>query len=331
MATTSGNSLSIFSLLEALQRRIWIVALSTIVLTAGFMTYAHLQPDRYRATAVIAAAQTTAPEYLKHVTPPPLNIEDHLWTVREVVYSDAVLQAASKQSKAYQSAQGQLSPQQLEEFKQAIGIKVDSEHSFQLTYEAGDRSDAMNVTNAIAGLFVKKASANQEEKTTEAATVIDDQLNALKQNLEQKSKQMHDYKTKAVNALPDHVDDIYRGIESTKQQIQDRETKISEEEAKKVSSQRELQDLESKGVLEQPLVHEKTADETKLDELRIQLAEAQTKYTAQYPPVMALKRQIADLERTVASQPKKGRNEPSATYLRYSQLKSELEGIDQRE
>jgi len=46
--------------------------------------------------------------------------------------------------------------------------------------------------------------------------------------------------------------------------------------------------------------------------------------------VVAKKREISDLERTIASQPKKGRSEPSPTYLRYSQLKSELEGIQQR-
>ena len=65
-----------------------------------------------------------------------------------------------------------------------------------------------------------------------------------------------------------------------------------------------LKDLESKGVLEQPLIHEKTADETKLDELRFQLGELQTKYTPEHPTLLAMKRQIGDLERAIASQPK---------------------------
>ena len=330
MPTTQGNSLSIFSLFDALRRRKFILIASTILVSAGFATFAYVQQDRYRGTAVIAAAQTTPPEYLRHVAPPPLNIQDHLWTVREVLYGDPILQVAAKESNEYRGLQRDLSPDQLETFKQSIGIKVDSEHSFQLTYETGDRHDAMNVTNKLAELFVHKASAEREQKTTEAATVIDDQLDALKQRLETQSRQMHDYKTKAVNALPDHIDDNLRNIESTRDQILERETKIAEEEAKKASSQRELQDLEAKGVLDQPIVHEKTADDSKLEELRIRLAELQTKYTVQHPSVIALKQQITDLEKTIASQPKKGRSEPSTTYLRYSQLKSELEGIDRR-
>src|SRR5262249_6006035 len=158
-AGTAGNSLSVFSILDALRRRKLILAISTIVLTAGFAIYAHLQPDRFRATALIAAAQTTPPEYLRHVSPAPLNIEDHLWTVREVLYSEPALKAAARESKKYRGSQGDFSPQQLDEFKQAIGIKIDSEHSFQLSYEAGDRDDAMNVTNKLAELFVQSASA----------------------------------------------------------------------------------------------------------------------------------------------------------------------------
>src|SRR5215471_4502783 len=203
MATTPGNSVSIFSLFDALRRRKFILIASTILATAGFTTFAYLQPDRYRGTAVIAAAQTTPPEYLRQVAPPPLNIEDHLWTVREVLYSDAVLNAVAKDSNEYQNHQGNLSPEQLEQFKEAIGIKVESEHSFQLTYQTGDRSDAMNVTNKLAELFVQTASAKREQKTSEAASVIDEQLDALKKRLEQQSRQMHDYKSKAVNALPD--------------------------------------------------------------------------------------------------------------------------------
>src|SRR5215813_1060764 len=220
MPTTQGNSLSIFSLFDALRRRKFILIATMILVTAGFAIFAFVQHDRYRGTAVIAAAQTTPPEYLRHVAPPPLNIEDHLWTVREVLYSDPILQVAAKETNQYRGLQRDLSQDQLEEFKQSIGIKVDSEHSFQLTYETGDRYDAMNVTNKLAELFVHKASAKREQKTSEAAEVIDDQVEALKQRMEKQSKQIHDYKSSAVHALPDHIDDNIRGVDSAKEAIQ---------------------------------------------------------------------------------------------------------------
>jgi uncharacterized protein involved in exopolysaccharide biosynthesis len=96
MAGTPGDSISIFSLLDALRRRKFIVIVCTVLITAGFMVFAKLQPNRYRATAVIAAEQTAAPDYLKHVAPPPLNIGKYLWTVRQVIFSDAVLRRQRK-------------------------------------------------------------------------------------------------------------------------------------------------------------------------------------------------------------------------------------------
>src|SRR5262245_12026418 len=139
MAATSANSLSIFSLLDALRRRKFTVIVPAILLTVGFSVFAHYQRDRYRATATIAAEQTTPPEYLKHVAPPPLDIREHLWTVRETLFSDAVLSDAAKATKKYKDVQGPLTAPQIEQFRleltsQADFIKLDSEHTFFLTY-----------------------------------------------------------------------------------------------------------------------------------------------------------------------------------------------------
>src|SRR4030095_2059799 len=153
MAGAEKNSLSIFSLLDALSRRKFAIVIPVVLLTTGFNIYACLQPNRYGAAAGIAAAQTTPPEYLKHVAPPPLRLEDHLWTVREVLYSDPVLQTAAKEMKQYQGGTSDLSPQQLEELKQRITLKIDSDHTLQLIYDAGDSYDEMNVAHKLADAF----------------------------------------------------------------------------------------------------------------------------------------------------------------------------------
>lgn len=335
MANTAGNSLSIFSLLDALRRRKIIVIIPTILLTAGFSVFAHFQPDKYRSTAVIAAEQTTPPDYLRTVAPPPLDIRDHLWTVREVLFSDQVVADAAKLTAQYRGVKGDLTPQQIEQFRQDLNartdlIKVESEHTFTITYDSRDRFEAMNVTNTLADSFVRNATAKHDQKTQEAAKVINDQIDALNKRIEAESQQIHEYKTNAVHALPDHMDDNLRAIDSAKDQIQERETKTSEEQARKAVIEREIADLENKGVLDQPIVHERTPDEIKVDDLRVHLSELGTRYTAEHPEVIATKRQIRDLEASIASQPKKGRNEPSATYLKYTELKSELEGIQER-
>ena len=330
MATTATNSISVFALLDALRRRKLIVVVPTLLLTAGFALYAYTQSTRYRAVASIAIAQTTPPEFLKHVASAPLNIQDHLWTVREIIYSAPVLESAAREMKSYSNTEGTLPLQVLDQMKANINIKVDGDHTFQIAYDATDRFEAMNVTNKLAELFVEQASAKHEQKNEEAESVINDQISALKKHLEAQGKELEQYKAQVAHALPEHIDDNLREAERLRSSYQDRTIKIAEEEARRSSIQKQLQDLEAKGVLEQPNVYEKTAAETKLDELRISEKELETRYTPSHPEVIKAKRQIAELEHAVASQPKRGRNEPSQTYLKYVELKSELDGIRQR-
>src|SRR5689334_16911714 len=135
MATASTNSISVFALLDALRRRKLFVIVPAVLVLVGFSIYAYLQPTRYRATASLAVAQTAPPEFLKHVASAPLNIQDHLWTVREIVFSAPVLEAAAREMQSYRDAPGTLPPQILDEIKSKINIKIDGDHTFQIAYD----------------------------------------------------------------------------------------------------------------------------------------------------------------------------------------------------
>ena len=95
--------------------------------------------------------------------------------------------------------------------------------------------------------------------------------------------------------------------------------------------QNQLQELESKGVLDQPVVDEKTPEETKLEELKQKQKELVARYTPKHPEVIQIQKAIREQEKAVAAQPpKNNQKEPSPLYVHYVELKSELDGIDQR-
>jgi len=329
MATSATSSISIFELLDALRRRKFYVIVPVLLLTAGFGVFAYIQQDQYRAIASLAAMQTTPPEFLRGIAAPPLNMQDHLWTVREILYSPPILEAAMRQMKKYREVT-KFSPQALEEFKKNISIKVDGEHTFQVAFDGPDRSETMNVTNKLAELFIQQASAKHEEKNEEAASVITEQINALTRRLEQQGKQLHNYKSQNAHALPEHIDDNFRAADDLKAQMRDRTSKIAEEEARRTGIQKQIQDLEAKGILDDASVNEKSPLETKLDELKLSEADLETRYTSNHPELIKIRKQIAEVEKTIAAEPKKSRTGPSETYLKYVELKSELEAIRQR-
>ena len=128
--SATQNRLSLFSIIDALKRRKLIIISSTALLLVGFTVFGYLQHDMYRATASIAAKQTTPPEYLKSVAAPPLNIQDHLFVVRQVLFSQPVLEGAARTMNAYKNVNVPVSAKVLDELKTAINLKVTDEHSF---------------------------------------------------------------------------------------------------------------------------------------------------------------------------------------------------------
>jgi polysaccharide chain length determinant protein (PEP-CTERM system associated) len=330
MATNASGHISIFSLLEMFRRRKMMILIPTLLLASGFAFYAYQQPDRYKAQSLVAAEHLRPPDYLKHVAPEPLNIQEHLWTVREVLYSPPLLNDAARELAAYQNVKSPLPSAVLEDFKKRVGVKVESEHTFFISFEGDSPSEVHTVTNKLAALFVQQASAKSDQQITDARNIIDEQVNSLKERLEQQGQQIRSYKQRAVNELPEHMDFNIKEVDSLRAQYEDRVSKVADEEAKKTMLSKQIAELEQQGVLSQPIVTERTPSQIKLDDLRFREKELATRYLQAHPELREVRRQIRELEAAIANEPKKPRTDLSATYVRYSDLKSQLESTNQR-
>jgi polysaccharide chain length determinant protein (PEP-CTERM system associated) len=230
----------------------------------------------------------------------------------------------------YQNVKDPLPAAALEDFKKRVGVKVESEHTFFISFEGENPKEVQTVTNKLADLFVQQASAKSDQKITDARNIIDEQVNSLKERLEQQDQVIRSYKQKAVNELPEHMDFNIKEVDSLKAHYEDRVSKIADEEAKKTMLSKQIAELEQQGVLSQPIVTEKTPSQIKLDDLRMREKELATRYTASHPELRELRRQIREVEAAIANEPKKPRTDLSATYMKYSDLKSQLESTNQR-
>jgi len=326
---TPDNTISIFSLLETLKRRKLFVIIPTILVGAGFFLYAWFQPNRYRAQTLLAAEHLTPPGYLKEVAPQPLNIQEHLWTVREVLFAPPVLEAAARVLPQYQQADV-LPAEAVEMVKKGISIKVESEHTFTIAYDGDEPRQVADVANALARMFVDRASAKSDARVEDAKTIIQQQLDALKARLEEQDRQVRQYKQNAAHELPEHVDANIRVVDELQSQQLAVASKIADDEARRISIEKEMRELEAQGALDQPVFSEKTPNEARLDELRIRREELRTRYTSKHPEILKIESEIRELEASLKDAPGKLRMEANPVYLRYVQLKSELEGVEQR-
>ena len=204
MATkTSGNALSVFSLLEALRRRKLLIIIPAILLSVAAGFYAYNQPNVYRAQALIAAVNPEAPQYLRAVAQEPLNLQEHLWTIREVLFSRDVLSDGAHQLAAYRDVNGAFPDSAIDALKSNLTVKVETGDTFHIFYEGKNPQEVMDVTNKLAETFVQRASAKHQEKVQDTKAVIDQQIDTLKAQLAEQDKQVRAYKERAVNELPE--------------------------------------------------------------------------------------------------------------------------------
>src|SRR5215467_8817182 len=206
MPNTPGSAVSIFSLLEALRRRKFLIIAPAILLSVAAASYAYHQPNIYRAQALIAAVDPGAPEYLKEVAREPLNLQEHLWTIHEVLFSRDVLNEAAHELAKFKEVMGPIPDEEITALKSKLTVKVESGDTFHIFFEGQNPQEVMDVTNKAAESFLRRASAKHQEQVKDTKAVINQQIDSLKSQLAQQDQEVRSYKQHAVNELPQAMD-----------------------------------------------------------------------------------------------------------------------------
>ncbi len=323
----TGKEFSIFTVLDTLRRRKLYILVPALLLMVGFTLYAFYLPELYRSKALLAAEPAVAPDYLRPTA--PINIQEQLRTIREILFSRSVLEGVAKEMRLDGGAEGKVPESAIEGLKSKIKIEVEGEDAFYIAFEGEDRYRVANVTNRLAELFIERALAVREKRAHEAAGVIESELERLRRRLAEQDEKIKQYKQRAIHELPEHMATNLRLIEMLQDQIQAKTELIANDEARRAALLEEMRQLEQQGALERRENKEKTVAEQRLEELRLKLKQLQASYTERHPEIARVEKEIKDLERITAAS-KKSRGEPSPLYMRYLQLKAELEAVERR-
>jgi polysaccharide chain length determinant protein (PEP-CTERM system associated) len=203
--------------------------------------------------------------------------------------------------------------------------------SFWVGFEASDPKLARDMANRLAELFIKQASDAREQRVQDVSRFIQAEISPLQEKLEAQSRRIREYKAGAANALPEQASANLRLLETLQTQYSSKTEEIAKDEARRAAIAQELQELEKQGALETTAPKQEKSDtEKRLDELRIQYGQFQTRYAPDHPELKRVKKEIAELEALVPQTPVRPRVEHSPFYLRYVQLKTELEEIASR-
>jgi uncharacterized protein involved in exopolysaccharide biosynthesis len=154
-----GRHLSPFTIWKIIKRRWFYLVLPPVLITLGVAYYTGKLPVRYRAQALIASQAAVPETYLTgRADAAAVNVQEHLRTIREVIFSPAVLETVVQEFHLYDVAHDRGMEQAANLVKPRIQIQVDSPDAFYLGFEGDSPQQVTQVANRLAGLFVERTS-----------------------------------------------------------------------------------------------------------------------------------------------------------------------------
>lgn len=299
-----------------------------LLVTGAVSVYTFRLPERFLARTLIAAEPVIPGTRLlgNSANATIANIQDQLRTIRETIFSEAVLRVVNDEFHLYQAADG--APEQLRDaLKSRIQVQVEGPDAFYLSFEGERPLQVMQVTNRLAELFIERTSDLHGERAEEADSFLYTEVERLRRQLSEQEQGLKSYRLSVAHELPERLATNLKLLENVQQQMRAKSDQITESQARRLAVIEEMKALEKQGALEpEPL--ERTPAEVNVDALRLKLRQLRARYTAKDPEIERTEREIRDLEATAL--PSGNRREPSPARMRYVTLKAELESIDQR-
>ena len=164
--------------------------------------------------------------------------------------------------------------------------------AFTLTYEGkGIPDKVQRVANVLASLFLEENLRVRERQTRETSQFLKDEMKKLKTTLDQIEAKIATYKAMHINELPEVFQVNMQSLNNTERNIDILNQQLQSLKERQGYLQTQLASITPTEIM--------TEDKRRLRELRIHLANLETRFTDQYPDVIKTKEEIEKLEKRI--------------------------------
>jgi uncharacterized protein involved in exopolysaccharide biosynthesis len=257
-------------------------------------------PAAYRSETLILVEQQKIPE--QYVVPNVvIDLQGRLQSMTEQILSRTRLQDIVDQFNLYPSERrGKDTDAMVERMRQDIQIElVESQdkrelHAFRVYYSAPNPQLAQNVAGELTSLFIHENLQAQQEQSEMTTQFLGKQVEDSKRNLVQQETKIKEFKSRFLGQLPSETPtnvQILVGLQNRQQQLGEA---IGHAEQEKLYIESLLTQYRS-----EQISSKKTGDMLSPDEARQQIAaleqqlvNAEARYTADHPDVVALRAKL---------------------------------------
>lgn len=284
---------------EARRRKVAItttfVAIALLALLAGLV----LVPKNYTSSVTILAQQSDIIEPLLEGRAVPTGVSDRAGMARQVIYSRKVMNEVLA---AGGWLDGDPSPRArealVEDLQGRINITSPRQDLVTIAYTDNDPTRAFEVTERLGELFMEETLAAKERESREAFEFIEARVADYHTKLVSAEQALQDYRSRNADAQPGSVADTTSRISSLRGQLEQARMALIEAQSRVDLLQSQLSGESSVTAV----MTRESLYRAQLQELQSQLDTLLLTYTEQYPDVVRIRHQIADIQRSMEEQ-----------------------------
>jgi polysaccharide chain length determinant protein (PEP-CTERM system associated) len=295
------------------RRRRWWLLLPTFLCWVVVWAGGWLWPDRYESEALILVERQKVPE--QYVAPNvTVDVQDQVRRMTQQILSRTRLQATIDRFHLYPRSRGLRglleSKDPVDQMRKDIQIELvqsDSKTggrpgeltSFKIHYYAASPEIAQQVNSELTSLFIEENLKSQQQLSEGTTAFLSSQLADSRVKLEAQEAKVREFKAKHLGDLPSQMESNVQILSGLQSQLQNAQRAIDGATQQKLyleSLVQQYQSVQAALNMGDSTVSPPEAMEKELTEMRNSLTEARSRYTDDYPDIVALKEKIAQTE-----------------------------------
>ncbi len=308
------KSFNVHDYIEIFLRRIWYIVIPFVIIGVGTVIYIFITPKEYRATALILVTPQEVPETFVKPTVTS-RIETRLQSINEEIMSRTQLEKVISEFKLYPDlAKSKSSEEIVEKMRKDIKIQIKGnperqqegkqQGAFTISYAGRNPIVITRVTNKLASLFIEENLRVREKQAQGTSEFLSIELVAKKAMLDEQEKALTSFKRQYFGELPEQKDANVKVLEQLQLFYQRVGESLGRAQDRKLIIQKQISDTELL-LASYPITKDgitslgtsfKDPQVAQLEQLKIQFADYQAKYTEKHPDIVTVKKRIAELE-----------------------------------
>jgi succinoglycan biosynthesis transport protein ExoP len=309
---SQNHGLSLEDYWAFVRRRRWWMLLPMFLCWAVVWVGGWLWPASYQSEGLILVEKQKVPE--QYVVPNvTLDLQDRVQSMTQQILSRTRLQAVIDRFHLYPPSHGLSSLLQtgdpVEQMRKDITIdlvrsdnKTGNHHgeltAFKISYSARSPELAQQVNSELTSIFIDENLKAQQQLSEGTTAFLDAQLVDARAKLEEQEAQVQAFKAKHIGYLPTQLQGNIQILAGLQGQLQTTERALDAAKQQKLYLE-SLQQQYQSGT-----------------DLRLELADLRSKYTDDYPDIVALKKKIAkkeNLQKQIEAEVASGQKTENAT------------------